>query len=190
MGIARASLACRSSDSPTSGEISDKITALIAAKTAVPMLIATPKPTSMPSLLGRYESNSRTLNPSCRLRQTRRTLRIGYTARLPQNGAHAAATSQGWELPPIQATAAARKFPARASGAPMKDRATGHATDPVRPLLVPIVRAPSRAHDINDETAPVPQTPLGGSVLAVGSDVLRSHPTALAASHFFPISSG
>ena len=40
----------------------------------------------------------------------------------------------------------------------MKDRATGHATDPVRPLLVPIVRAPSRAHDINDRLHPCRQT--------------------------------
>src|SRR5439155_21958909 len=121
--------ACRSSDSPTSGEISDMITALIAAKTAVPMLIATPKPTSMPSLLGRYESSSPTLNPSCRLRHTRRRVRSGYTERLPQKGAHAAATSQGCELPPSRATPAAKKFPARASGAPMKESARGHLSD-------------------------------------------------------------
>src|SRR5207249_7765082 len=129
MGIARASLACRSSDSPTSGEISDMITALIAAKTAVPMLIATPKPTSMPSLLGRYESSSPTLNPSCRLRHTRRRVRSGYTERLPQKGAHAAATSHGCELPPRRATPAAKKFPASASGAPMKESARGHLID-------------------------------------------------------------
>src|SRR5205814_2039270 len=51
----------------------------------------------------------------------------GKTA--PKWSPRAAATSQGCELPPSRATPAAKKFPARASGAPMKQSAKGHLSD-------------------------------------------------------------